>query len=1235
MEAICPSCGETFSATEGPESPDLRCPRCGSGFTADEVTSIVTSPASATADLEAGPRVPAPPADLPEIPGYRVLGFIARGGMGMLLKAHHAALDRPVAIKIPLPQYLGGPRDQQRFLREARASARLRHPNICPIYAVEEHAGRPYIAMGFIEGENLRAFAKRRRPTPHHAAQIVAILARAVGYAHAHGVIHRDIKPSNVMIDAETREPVLTDFGLAKELSRENVQVTRVGQLVGTPAYMAPEQAAGRAADIGPLTDVYSLGAVLYELLCGRPPFLGTVGEILSRVQSEEVQPPRRIVPHLHRDLETICLKALSKDPAARYTSAGALAEDLERFCAGETILARRTGLAARACRKIRRRPLTAVAIAVGAVAVAAAALIAVRASHTYKVAAMVRTFETDLDTKDWTVQRLQEAETTVAALGQLDAEQGRAARERLYARFAEAIRESFAKRLSPAEVAAIEKALDALAARSPGVVPDLRKAFKDRLRRWVPLADLAAPFAALESAFDRAVVQADASGLRPAQAGDAKRSPLVLTRLAGEGNTQLEVEFAPDWESARELGLWLGTSQDKGYAFILGVGWPTLGGEDRGGTPPESLAAARAARGPVVLKIIKDGAPLWEDVVLPDRLAAGPLRLTAGREEGHVTCQINDLPPVSVYDAFSMTSGPGGVLGLQWPSGVHVTHLRARRQEIPLVASPLERGDQLFSQGKFIDALDFYQRQAIVCSGEVLQEVRYKEGLCLLRLKRDAEAAALFEPLRLEAGDTWPVMAACNLWALRLQQNRFEEVDAICDGLVIRQYRFERLAALAPEEIRRRIFDFYWSLSRGINFLRPDPKRAEKLSRLIAFNRLLGVSDFRDFWPKFSLLRAYRMEGLSARALELGAELVNSPAMTAYSRHEAVIEDYAWMLCENKQHDKALAMVEHFLLDAQGNLVPRYYQLLAERARVRALMGQWGPAEKDLDDFFRLVPRDVSDYRTFSRACLIKGFMRRRQGDEAGALEAWRRGGRPASKPAPEAGSPELASGLCILQGQILAAFTDQITEADVDILLSQLVGAMRGLLPGLPALDTPEKGETLTKQVARGLLPVGAATLRDAWLRPRGMKCAEQIALLDLSFADLVRLPAVLVVSEAVRQMVFPDGASADEEQLVWDAMGGASLAYFRGKLAETELLGILYTLKGQTNLTGWAGVAPRLEPAIRGPAAYLFGRLYLKRKAAKEAQDFFKTAVADAPAGSALKRLAQAELDRLGGQ
>ncbi len=217
--------------------------------------------------------------------------------------------------------------------------------------------------MAYIEGQTLKEWANTKSPNAREAAEMVALFARAVYYAHEHGVVHRDLKPSNAMVDAETNQPVLMDFGQAKQLTDDGADMTHTGQVMGTPAYMAPEHAAGRHDEIGTLSDVYSLGAILYELLCGRPPFQGSVGAVLKQVQSVEPARPRQLALRVHRDLETICLKALRKEPSRRYKSALELAEDIERFNAGLAIVAKREGLLAKTWRKVRRSPLSAAVV--------------------------------------------------------------------------------------------------------------------------------------------------------------------------------------------------------------------------------------------------------------------------------------------------------------------------------------------------------------------------------------------------------------------------------------------------------------------------------------------------------------------------------------------------------------------------------------------------------------------------------------------------------------------------------------------------------------------------------------------------------------------------------------------------------------------------------------------------------------------------------------------------------
>jgi len=315
-------------------------------------------------DLDPGPAQPRPP--LPVVPGYEILGEVGNGGMGVVYKARHLGMKRLTALKM-LQAAAAGPREAARFRGEAEALARLEHPNIIRIYEVGEYEGRPYFALEFVTGGSLEAKLRGAPQPARQAAALVETLARAVQAAHERGVIHRDLKPANILLAADGTSKI-ADFGLAKRLDADVAQ-TRTGDILGTPSYMAPEQARGRNDAVGPSTDVYALGAVLYELLTGRPPFKGeTVWDTLEQVVKQEPAAPRQLAPRTPHDLETICLKCLSKEPTRRYRSAVALAEDLRRFVSGEPILARPTPAWERAWKWVRRRPVAATAVAVAAV---------------------------------------------------------------------------------------------------------------------------------------------------------------------------------------------------------------------------------------------------------------------------------------------------------------------------------------------------------------------------------------------------------------------------------------------------------------------------------------------------------------------------------------------------------------------------------------------------------------------------------------------------------------------------------------------------------------------------------------------------------------------------------------------------------------------------------------------------------------------------------------------------
>ena len=298
-------------------------------------------------------------ANLPEIPGYDVEALLGRGGMGVVYKARHRRLNRLVALKMLIAGAHAGPAERARFQREAEAVASLRHANIVAVYDVGDHEGCPYFTMELLEGGSLaQALAGTPQPA-RQAAALLITLAEAVQAAHQAGIVHRDLKPANILLTAEGT-PKVADFGLARHFEGEPA-LTLSGARIGTPSYMAPEQVIGKAGTIGPAADIYALGALLYEMLTGRPPFRGeTAAETERQVIHDEPVSPSRLNTKVPRDLETICLKCLSKEPQRRYASAAALADDLRRFGEGRPIQARPVGWGERSWRWCRRNPTVA-----------------------------------------------------------------------------------------------------------------------------------------------------------------------------------------------------------------------------------------------------------------------------------------------------------------------------------------------------------------------------------------------------------------------------------------------------------------------------------------------------------------------------------------------------------------------------------------------------------------------------------------------------------------------------------------------------------------------------------------------------------------------------------------------------------------------------------------------------------------------------------------------------------
>lgn len=394
----CPECGTSLAMEDSAASI---CPKCKEqaeldatrheNSEAEHEGTVIIAPNAAASDETVMQTEPAVnrPADTPAVGtkvkylgDYELLSEIARGGMGVVYRARQTSLKRTVALKMILAGQLAGEDEVQRFHTEAEAAATLDHPGIVPIYEVGEVDGQHYFSMGYVDGPSLAELIAENPFEPREAAELMLKIAEAIAYAHHQGVIHRDLKPANVLLQRRTTRngsslnvsastsvdshssielsPRVTDFGLAKQV-QGNDQLTASGQILGTPSYMPPEQASGRTDQIDQRADVYSMGGILYSLITGRPPFQAANAlDTLMQVIEKDPLPPRQLNPKLPRDLETIALKALEKDPRRRYQSASEFAEDLASFLSGEPIKARSITRVERALRWAKRKPVIA-----------------------------------------------------------------------------------------------------------------------------------------------------------------------------------------------------------------------------------------------------------------------------------------------------------------------------------------------------------------------------------------------------------------------------------------------------------------------------------------------------------------------------------------------------------------------------------------------------------------------------------------------------------------------------------------------------------------------------------------------------------------------------------------------------------------------------------------------------------------------------------------------------------
>lgn len=1203
----------------------------------------ITGAAEATSNVSETLTVPTSPVPLApsrsaelDIPGYEILGVLGRGGMGIVYKARQVSLKRQVALKMIVSGEHAGSDALMRFRTEAEAVARLQHPHIVQIHEIGEQKGLPYFSLEFVTGGSLAQKLGGKPMLISEAVRVMTTLARAIQYCHQQGIVHRDLKPANVLMTVEG-EPKITDFGLAKHLESDSGQ-TRSGAIMGTPSYMAPEQAAGRIRDVGPLTDVYALGALFYEMLTGCPPFRGeTLVETLEQVRSCEPKAPSRLQPKVPRDLETICLKALAKDPARRYSSALALAQDLERFEAGESILARRESLASRVWRRVRRNRLASAALFVIALGVIATYL----AVQTFQKARQLTTVTQEIETG------LQSPELTEAYLGRMHAQiaqldrhapgEAVTARQRLHQSFAEHIRSKFRDRVVPEEKPTIEAALELLAARDSELANTVRKEYQQRQRTWQTVFDLVAPFSGLPAVFEPAAVRIERVQDVPCLVRISDPVPLV-THQACATNNKIEAVFHASWASASQLGLVFHADKGQSYTLLLRLPidfYPT----DAQGKPVTvaTFEDVRKAKGPVLVQILRNNQVRLneQEVMAADVFGGcqrdGSLRLEARQEGELLSWQVNRLKPIEFRESFSVGVGTR-VFAVHWPRNVPLLTLRAARLPDSSNPSALEQGDIFYSRGETEKAIAHYQQVAATTRDRrVRREARCKEGLCLVAVNRAKEAIPLFEEASADAGDDpaasaqerWPVLADCQLLLIHVRLREPDsqaKADALLEKMSARYAGLgDQISAFVPHDDRAAMliphghFHSYVLQSRSEDDLVRTFERVDRAADLFGASMAIRVT------AKHYLFVAYGRAGRYPQAYHTGNDLFQQCELQPHLFNPAYARDFCRMLCFRGDRQLALTVMNKWLERYGGSL-------WLERAKINASLKNWGQAEKDLEQYMRWAeqtswhdPRSHVAYTYYSLAFLLKGFLREQQGDAEGALAAWRQGlPRAWAQNDSEKMKRAWANPWGVFNFVQLASLTNELSDKDTDDIITYFI-------------SESHVNPAISKALKSVAIPT--AVLRESIRSPRGRQAARQEALWDFTENIDMKLGGLIFMHEIIHQGASPGPLDKEVDDLIWKLANDFDSGLRAREVSQAQCVALALIWSG-ADFSGlaWSTFSANLKADVRGPSAYVLGLRSRQLNKPGDAAKFFRAALADAPADSALKRLAQTELDRL---
>ena len=1171
------------------------------------------------------------------IKGYEFIRELGRGGMGVVYLARQVQLKRLVALKVIRGVEGATAEDFERFAMEAEAVAALQHPHIVQIFEIGEHEGGPFCALEYVDGGSLSSEMKQREFSPMESAEILETLARAVHYAHQKSIIHRDLKPANVLLSADGT-PKVSDFGLAKRLNIEDSGLTRTGIAIGTPAYMAPEQARGDTQRMGPAVDIYALGVILYELLARRLPFIGTsVIDTMQQVLNVDPQPPSSFGRPIPRDLETVCLKCLAKDPAVRYSSALALAQDLERYRSGEPILARRETLMQKAWRKVRKQAAILVTAAVAIFAIVAAVYAFRASSFAQRVAQTERQLVQGLDQPDWTTDQLDQLNGLASQLISYDAVRGELAHEKLFQRVADQVQNVLQRPRVTAELLpSLQSKIDWLASYRPELAKELQREVKQRVSDWQPTVELGPDFSELNAVF--ATTEARVSGQTVVRSrADFDRVP---TLISSRGRVRVQARFDGDWQSAGALGLSMhhdpaidaaNTNATKHYEFVFVASKPdTNTGFDEATTEASTGPVNfRSTGGSGELRLIRNQVVLQRkrlSVTSPD------VSILAERDGERLVVQINDVPAITFNDVMPLVGNDSSVFAVIWPAAAELKQLRVDSSLIPPAASPLEQADELYERGQFNEAITLYQQQNRL-GGAAATESMCKLGLCALALNRPADAATAFEEVIQSEDERWPAVAATQYWLMQLRAKKYQEADALSSMVSVR-FTPEQLAQYVPSAVREELMKT--TAFPRVNMLIQDETLVPRLEALLRLANLLSMDD-PVHTLRSNLMILHAINGNYQTAADVAKseiELILAQQPLIRESSESLFYSARWyywpqrMLKQSQQAKSELKyLIDTQLKSAESEAAElRFVQsiflpLQLELARNAIDLQHWDEAESAVNRYLTEVQRPIRNYNFYSQPYLLLGFLQQHRGDQQGAIATWKQGlyssYREQLVPAdrPDAIAPSAMWGM--IDFWIMASLSDTLTDQEAEQLWKRLIAS---------ATSDPIMGQFATA------LTVTPATVRNAWRTERGRELAQQMAFMSLPPVEFVRTPPLLVAYEKVRQELFSDAPSADEDEVIWRAVSGLANLYLSGKLNKSQGLQLALAWKGTSGIFGWAGVAPALPKEIKAEVTYLMCHRYLKLGQVDQAHKWFEELMADPQTVATVKALVEKELEKL---